>query len=287
MAVAAVVLAIMHIEGVGHYTRAAWKGYAWMGFSVVWLLVVAYVRVAHPLTLLKSPYRLTDVRQEHGSSWTLTVVPEGHAGFRFLPGQFAWLTLRSNPFRAKEHPFSFSGSAQDRSALCFTIKELGDFTSTIKDVRPGEIAYVDGPHGIFSIDHHPEAESFVFIAGGVGIAPIMSMLRTLADRGDPRRLRLIYGNWSWDSVLFREDLELLCSRLNLAVVHVLQEPPPEWGGLKGVLSESVMKMALPDAALSSIFFLCGPKPMSDVVQRTLSRRGVPVSRIQCELFDMA
>jgi predicted ferric reductase len=230
---------------------------------------------------------VSDVRQERGSSWTLTLTPEGHAGLRFLPGQFAWLTLRSSPFSAKEHPFSFSGSAEDSSALRFTIKELGDFTSTIKDVQRGETAYVDGPHGIFSIDHCPRAESFVFVAGGVGIAPIISMLRTLADRQDERRLRLIYGNWRWSGVLFREDLELLRPLLDIEIIYVLQDPPPEWGGLEGVLSEPVMAKALPDAALSAVFFLCGPKPMSDSVHRTLRRRGVPLNRIHCELFDMA
>lgn len=287
MAVAAVVLAIAHIGGVDHYTRAAWKGAVWGGYSIVWVLVVGYVRVVRPMSLLKSPYRVKEIRAERGSSWTLTLTPEGHSGFRFSPGQFAWLTLRASPFRAKEHPFSFSGSAEDTGTLSFTIKELGDFTSTIGSIRRGETAYVDGPHGVFTVDHFPHVDRFVFIAGGVGIAPIMSMLRTLADRNDPRPLLLVYGNWRWDGVLFREQIEALRPRLNLEVVHVLQEPPPEWTGLLGILSEPVLQRVIPEPARASVFFLCGPKPMSDSVQRTLRRMGVPLNRIHCELFDMA
>ena len=287
MAVAAVVLAVVHIQGAGHYTRAAWKGIVWGGYSALWLLVVGYVRILRPLTLLRSPYQVVDIRKERGRSWTLTLAPEGHARLRFSPGQFAWLTIRSSPFRAKEHPFSFSGSAADATSLQFTIKELGDFTRTIKNVKIGEIAYVDGPHGVFTTDHYPHASGFVFIAGGVGIAPIMSMLRTLADRGDRRPALVVYGNRSWDDVLFREDIELLRTRLHLNVVHVLQEPPADWTGLKGVLGEPVLRQAIPDEARSSVFFVCGPKPMTDSVQRTLHGLGVPLHRIHFELFEMA
>ena len=259
----------------------------WGGFSIVWVVVVGYVRLWRPMSLLKSPYRVTDIQKERGSSWTLTLTPEGHSGFRFNPGQFAWLTLRASPFRAKEHPFSFSGSAEDTGRLSFTIKELGDFTSTMGTVRRGETAYVDGPHGVFTIGHFPHVDRFVFIAGGVGIVPIMSMLRTLADRKDPRPLLLVYGNWRWDGVLFREQIEALRPQLNLEVVHVLQEPPADWTGLQGILSEPVLQRAIPEPARASGFFLCGPKPMSDSAQRTLRRMGVPLKRIHCELFDMA
>jgi len=60
-----------------------------------------------------------------------------------------------------------------------------------------------------------------------------------------------------------------------------------WAGLQGVLSEAVLRASIPDDAGSSVFFLCGPKPMSDAVQRTLRHRGVPLHRIHCELFEMA
>jgi 3-phenylpropionate/trans-cinnamate dioxygenase ferredoxin reductase subunit len=214
-------------------------------------------------------------------------MPVGHSGLTFSPGQFAWLTLRASPFRAKEHPFSIASSAADNRSLEFTIKELGDFTRTIKDVKVGDVAYVDGPHGVFTCAHYRHASSLVFIAGGIGIAPIMSMLRTLADRRDSRPLRLIYGNRRWDGVVFREEIERLESRLNLTVIHVLQEPPTDWLGLTGVLSEDVVRAALPASIKGVIFFVCGPKPMSVSVQRTLHKLDVPLHRVHCELFDMA
>ena len=66
----------------------------------------------------------------------------------------------------------------------------------------------------------------VLIAGGVGITPMMSMIRTLADRGDKRPVILLYGSKDWESITFREELETLKARLNLTVVHVLADPRP-------------------------------------------------------------
>ena len=66
-------------------------------------------------------------------------------------------------------------------------KEFGDFTRRIKEVRSGQKVYLDGPFGALSADRHPRAEGFVFIAGGIGITPMMSHLRTLAAVADLRR----------------------------------------------------------------------------------------------------
>src|SRR5205085_421738 len=122
---------------------------------------------------------------------------------------------------------------------------------------------------------------------GVGIAPIMSMLRTMADRGDRRPILLIYGNRTWENVLFRHELAHLVPRLALELVHVLQTPPADWTGASGILDQRIIHDALPYAMFEATFFLCGPKPMTDSVQRTLRRLGVPLRRIRCELFDMA
>lgn len=286
MAVAAVVLAVTHIEGVGYYTNAGWKQVVWGAYSMLWIVLLAYVRVVKPWMLLRRPYTVVDVRAEHGHAWTLTLEPAGSHSMKFRPGQFAWLTLGASPFAAREHPFSFSGSAEEPRKLEFTIRELGDFTRTIGDTKAGETAYVDGPYGVFSTDFHPDASGFVFVAGGVGIAPIMSMLRTLAGRAETRPLRLVYGNRRWDDVLFREELERLGTALDLRVVHVLEEPPMDWSGEVGAITPLMVAKAIPETSPAPEFFLCGPRAMSDVVQRGLVDRGVPLGRIHFELFDM-
>ena len=287
LSVTAYLLALGHIEGVGYYIEAPAKRWLWTGYTLFWLLLVVYVRIVKPWRMRTRPYRVTEVRREHGDAWTLAVEPEGHSGLRFEPGQFAWLTLRASPWHIKEHPFSIASSAERRDRLEFTIKVLGDFTRTIKETQVGEVAYLDGPYGVFSVDRYPQAPGFVFIAGGIGIAPIISMLRTLADRRETRPLLLLYGNQTWDDVILREPLEALEGRLELRIVHVLNDPPADWAGESGFITPELLRRVLPEQAPAlEYFLLCGPKPMSDAVQQALRGLGVPLGRVHFELFDM-
>lgn len=287
LAVAAFLLALGHIEGVGYYINAPAKRWLWTGYTLFWLTLILYIRLVKPWQMRARPYRVCDLRPERGNAWTLALEPDGHQGMRFKPGQFAWLTLRASPWHIKEHPFSFSSSAarKDRR-LEFTIKELGDFTGTIKDTKIGEVAYLDGPYGVFSVDRHRRAPGFVFVAGGVGAAPIVSMLRTLADRGNRQPLWFFYGNESWDDVIFRDDLEKLQEVLDLRLIHVLNHPPPDWTGETGFVTPDLMQRVLPSEPGKYTYFLCGPKPMADAVQQGLHALRVPMRNIHFELFDM-
>src|SRR4051794_8165632 len=109
--------------------------------------------------------------------------PVGHSGFEFQPGQFGWIIVGRSPFARVHHPFSFSsgadGDADGRVAM--TIKAAGDFTNRVSLLRVGTRAYVDGPHGVFTMDLQ-QAQGYVFIGGGVGIPPPPSMLLTMRGR---------------------------------------------------------------------------------------------------------
>ena len=81
------------------------------------------------------------------------------------------------------------------------------------------------------MDLHPEAPGYFFLAGGIGIAPIISMLRALAERGDRRPLWLVLGNSRPDRATFLEEIEALRGRLDLRFTHVVEEPPEGWVSL--------------------------------------------------------
>ncbi|MDQ3966209.1 MAG: hypothetical protein M3246_07145 [Actinomycetota bacterium] len=96
--------------------------------------------------------------------------------------------------------------------MTLSIKASGDFTSKVATLKPGTTVYLDGPHGAFTVDRH-EGPGFVLIGAGVGVTPLMSILRTLADRGDVRPCYLFLNNRDWESITFREEIEELKSRL--------------------------------------------------------------------------
>lgn len=280
-------LAIWHILGVNNITREPLRRSLWLCYSLAWLFAIAHIRVIKPLLLRRKPFRLLSIKPERANSWVLEFEPAQPFEFKFAAGQFAWLSMGSSPFAGKEHPFSFSGSAVRSPRLEFTIKELGDFTRTIKDFAPGTIAYVDGPHGVFTPDLHSKAPGFVLIAGGVGIAPVMSMLRTFADRADRRPLLLIYANRDWDRVIFRDGLADLAASLNLRVIHVLQDPPPAWTGETGLIDLELLKRFIKEPETQHVFFVCGPANMTKSVQRHLRHLGIKLGQIHSEHFEMA
>jgi predicted ferric reductase len=281
----ALALAFWHVLGAGRYLDTAWKQGLWIAYGALWGVLIAYVRVLRPWALVRRPWRVAQVRPERGRVCTLALEPPAGTRLRFAPGQFAWVSLHASPFAMREHPFSIASSAERGDRIELAIKALGDFTATIKDTPVGETVYVDAPYGTFGVDEHPDAFGYAFVAGGVGIAPILSMLRTLADRGDRRPLLLFYGSRNWERIAFREELEALRQRLDLKVVHLLQEPDPDWGGERGLISEEILMRHLPVTRHRFHYFLCGPTPMTRTAERALSTLGVPAARVHSEIFD--
>jgi NAD(P)H-flavin reductase len=115
----------------------------------------------------------------------------------------------------------------------------------------------------------------------------MSMLRALADKHDKRPLSLIYGNERWDRVVFREECESLKAELNLDVVHVLGDPPENWTGERGLITQEVLGRHLPAGYENFECFICGPNPMIRSVEQSLSNLRVPFRRVHSEIFDLA
>lgn len=285
LGILAVVFAQLHVSMAGLYTNTIWKLLIWEFIAVAMVGAVLYLRILKPAWQRGNEWQVAEVRAERGNTWSLVLEAVDHPGMHFAPGQFAWLKLGSS-FTLEEHPFSFSSSALNRRRVEFGIKQLGDFTSTIKDVPPGTRAHLDGPHGAFCIDRYP-AVGYIFIAGGVGITPMMSFLRTMAERHDPRPVVLLYADRSWEGVAFREELDRLEQTLDLRVVYVLQDPPDDWQGESGMITGELLQKHLPKELILRNFFICGPAPMMDAVQTALLEKGVRQEFIHLERFNLA
>lgn len=286
LAVVTVAAALVHAILVGHYLNAGWKIGLWVAYSaaLVWLLV--WVRLIKPFQARRTPWTVVRVQRERDSTWTLVVAPDGHPGFTFMPGQYAWITVNRSPFTITNHPFSFSSSSERAPGeLMLSIKERGDFTRTVKDVPPGSRVYMDGPHGVLSCDRY-QGPGYVFIGGRVGVTPLLSMLRTLADRGDRRPCTLILASADIDSIAFREDIEELEARLDLTVVHVLRHPPADWSGETGYVTGETLERHLPEGYRRFRYFVCGTSEFMNEMERALVAVGVPFENVHTERFDM-
>lgn len=284
LAVVAVAGALTHVFLVDEYVSSLWKRLLWAVMAGAFVVLLGWVRVGKPWVMRGRPWRLERVGPERGGTTTLTLRPPEGQPFRYDPGQFAWFAFGGSPFSLTSHPFSFSSSAES-GEVEIAVRALGDFTSRVHELEPGVTVYVDGPHGVFSMDLD-EGPGFGFIGGGVGITGLLSMLRTMADREDVRPAVLVYANRDWESVAFRDELERLRSRMNLTVVHVLQRPPAGWTGETGYVNGEMLARHLPRGYRRFQYFICGPGPMMDAAEDALVGLGVPDGRVHTERFDM-
>ncbi|MBB5164180.1 ferric reductase-like transmembrane domain-containing protein [Mycobacterium sp. AZCC_0083] len=280
----AIVAALIHVELIGHYVNQPWKRVLWAVMTAGFLAVFVWVRIVRPVLRTRRPWTVASVRSERGGVHTVTLRPIGHGGFSFAPGQFGWLSVHRSPFALTQHPFSFSSNGDDRSALQMSIKELGDFTRTIKSIAPGTRAYVDGPHGVFSPDNY-DGPGFVFLGGGVGIGPLMSILRTFATRGERRPCLLFFGVARIEDATFREEIDTLATRLPLTVVYVVSDPPSDWAGEQGRITTETLRRHLPREHETLQYFICGPGAMQDAMEDALGALKVPGAHVHTERFN--
>jgi predicted ferric reductase len=288
IAVLVVLFALLHASLVGYYVTGIVRHVVYDGSIGALIVLLAWIRIISPTIRLRHPWRVVDVTVEAGNSATLVIEPVGHAGFRFDPGQFAWITIDRSPFSITQHPFSFSSMADPApgGSVAMTIKAAGDFSSTIPSVAPGARVYVDGPHGVFSMDRR-QAAGYVFIAGGIGVTPLYSMLLTMREREDVRPVTLFYANAVEDDIVFRAELTALDDSMpNLEVIYVLDRPPDGWHGESGRITPQVLERHLPSQFRRYEYLICGPEVMMDAMEEALIAVGVPFRQVSTERLDM-
>ena len=232
---------------------------------------------------------VAEIRRESASVTTVSLAArdDSEAEWDFAPGQFAWLRLHRS-VTGEEHPFTIASSPHLPGRVEFTIRHAGDFTRSISQLRPGQPVWVDGPHGSFTSDSRT-CDGIVMIAGGVGITPMMSMVRAAADRGDPRPHRLVVVARNREDLLFRDELALLRDELDREVTEVLRRPHPGWEGHTGEINVGLLRTVLGTGGFHQQldYFLCGPPGLVHDALDALEAFGVPAERIHTEQFDMA
>ena len=288
LAFAVLVLGALHVYWLDHLIRNQAMKYCYWTLSILLIVVLGRRWVVRPLLMYGKPFVVAEVIHETPTASTLVLRADGvgHLGLRFNAGQFAWLRLDS-PFRMfSERPFTIASGANKPDELQFTIRHVGVMTRRFANLRPGRRMYVDGPYGSMHVDS-PASEGLVLIAGGIGITPMMSMLRTLADRNDERHHRLVLGMRRVDDAMFTEEIGELRSRLHLSITLSLSDPHPGWRGPRGRIDAALLSQVLGRRRRDRVdVFVCGPPPMIATVMTALAELGVPSARIHTEEFDM-
>ena len=210
----------------------------------------------------------------HADIRELTLRPDQTVGAR--PGQFAFLSLAGGAGSGQRHPFSISGLDAD-GHIRLSVRRAGDFTAGLLGLAVGTRVRLHGPYGSFGYRVSKARGEQVWLAGGIGITPFLSLLQALSAFGSTLPLHLVWSVRTEDQAVYRDEIERLMTRLpeGRFTLHVSSAS----GRLSGTdLSETGDK--------KTTYCLCGPSEMMTTIEAQLLDRGVPARHIVSEHFAM-
>jgi len=230
--------------------------------------------------------QVSEIREETQTAKSFRLVsPNGYLP-PFQAGQYINLFVDVGGVRTSR-PYSISSPPNQNGYYEIAVRRVEDgFVSSylLETVKVGDRLESTGPSGNFYYNPLFHGDDLVFLAGGSGITPFMSMIREVTDRGLPRRIHLIYGSRDPDDMIFGKELEER-ARLhgNFKLTSVISEPPKGFEGFTGFITAKLMKDVL-GSTEGKTFYVCGPEAMYTFAPPELLKLQVPARKIRMEVF---
>lgn len=277
-------LLLVHVLYVSEsFTDNVIPGRAVMAAAAVFCITWLWVRSGW-MRARRRPYEVAMIEASGMDSTRLTLRPLSEKRFTYHPGQFAIISFRSSRLSSEPHPFTLSSSPTQGSSLQFTIRACGDWTRTVNRLKPGDKALIQGPFGRFGHRFIPPGRELIFIAGGIGITPMLSMLRYMADKGNTRPMTLIWSNRTEQHVVFGDEMDLLAVKLTeLRIIPIFTRSTAGHSD-SGRLNRARLESILTETNRQSEVFICGPTAMMKQVKTDLKALGFPARSIHTEAF---
>ncbi len=180
----------------------------------------------------------------------------------FKPGQFFFVTIKIEGKEATKH-FSFSNSPTEKGYVEFTKRITeSEYSKALDRLKIGDRAHLKMPLGSFTFEG--EYEKIAMLSGGIGITPIRSMCRFVADKRLPVDIVLLYGNNKEEDIIFKQDLDEI-SQVNkdMDIVYTLTSPDidkKKWRGRTSYIDDKMIKEEIADYK-ERVFYICGPPKM--------------------------
>ena len=229
-------------------------------------------------------YILVDKKQELTDTCIYTLIPKNKKGFDFTAGQY---TLIRNPSYEKpeeDHAFSIASSPARKDHLEFCIKIHGTWTKALSELPLGQSLFVAKPRGKFV---WADTISYaVFLLGGTGISPVMSILRTMQQTRQKPKITMFYGNRTPDTIAYKIELEQLQKALpGLSIIHVFSHLPGDlyWEGYRGFMTAEIITNEV-DMTLKPTFFTIGPPIFTEKMVAILHNLSISDTDIKVEDF---
>jgi NAD(P)H-flavin reductase len=219
-------------------------------------------------------FRVQRVRKETSDTFTLELAPPNSKGFKFGAGQFNMLYV----YGVGEVPISISGDPNETEKLIHTTRAVGPVTKAMWKLQAGDALGVRGPFGTSWPVKESKKKDVVFVAGGIGLAPLRPALyEILNNRAQYGKVVLLYGTRTPQDILYRKELENWRARFDLEVYVTVDRSTSQWRGNVGVVPHLIPKA--PFDPLNTIALVCGPEIMIRYSAMALEERGVAKNKI--------
>lgn len=249
----------------------------WTALYLVTAGLIVLFRFAQPVfAALWHGLRVSEVVPEGPGVVSLRVTGRDLDRLHAQPGQFfLWRFLTAGRWH-ESHPFSLSAAPDGRS-LRLTVKNLGDFSRQIGEIKQGTRVVIEGPFGTFT-DASRRREKVVLIAGGIGITPIRALIEEM--RGD---VVVLYRVMSHDDIIFRSELDRISHERSIPIHYVVGDHRVI--GNDHLMSPDHLQELVPDLQDREVY-VCGPPGMTALLSAHVRRAGVPAKYIHSEGFAL-
>lgn len=236
-----------------------------------------------------SPYDVRLTSSEEIAEGTMAFHFEKPAGFAFKPGQAIDVILAQTPStdeQSARHTFSIVSAPYQQHLTVATRMRDSAFKRTLKTLPTGSPLRLEGPFGSLTL-HNNRARPAVFIAGGIGITPIVSILRQAAKDEIPHRLVLIYSNRRPEDAAFLDELQQIERQYShlrfIPTMTQMDKSGRSWTGETGIAGQDLVSRIVSDLQ-TPIYYLVGPPAMVEGLRLTLNTMRVDDDDIRSEDF---
>lgn len=247
------------------------------GILLVSIVIGIIYRICYKLKQRTNKFTVKGIKWETKDTFTLILKPDKK--FNFKAGQFCFLRLNKDKLYAR-HPFTISSSPGEED-LHFTIKLNGIFTKKASELEKGREVIVEGPFGIFTLED--DKKDLVFLAGGVGITPFMSMIRNQLKNKKRQSILLLYGSRTKGGAIFKNELDKIKEKWFRKIYVLSQDNSHHKMCEKGYINRKTLRKYVKDIK-NSIYYICGPEPMKVLCKKELKALCVDSKNIVSESF---
>ena len=227
---------------------------------------------------LPRPFVVRRHRQDTRDTYTLVLEPADGVPMEFVAGQFTMM----HAFGAGEAPISISGDPARPEVLEHTIRNVGAVTRALVHADRGTELGIRGPFGTGWEVTAGRGGDVVFVAGGIGLAPLRpAILELCAGRADYGRVLLLYGARTPEDILFGDDLQRWGAEHRIDVQVTVDNGQHAWRGRVGLVTQLIARGGF-DAS-NTLALVCGPEVMMRYAAAALAERGVPRPRLRLSM----